>query len=60
MKINSRPLVRVSDDPRDNNLLTTTPFHLKMAKPVAVFPSSIENCSAIELDKKNLSIQDCF
>ena len=28
---------RVSDDPRDNNLLTITPFHLKMAKPVVVF-----------------------
>ena len=60
MKINSRPLVGVSDDPRDNNLLTITPFHLKMAKPVAVFPSSIDNLTASDLDKIKLSIQDRF
>ena len=60
MKINSRPLVGVSDDPRDNNLLTITPFHLKKAKPVVVFPSSIDNLSANDLDKIKLSIQDRF
>ena len=58
MKINSRPLVGGSDNPKDNNLLTITPFHLKMAKPVAVFPSSTDNLSASDLDKIKLSIQD--
>ena len=60
MKTNSRPLVGVSDDPRDNSLLMITPFHLRMAKPVAVFPSCIDNLSASDLDKIKLSIQDRF
>ena len=58
MKINSRPLVGVSDDPSDQNLLTITPFHLKMCKPVALFPSSLDDFTASDLDKMKLSIRD--
>ena len=58
MKINSRPLIGVSDDPSDQNLLTITPFHLKMCKPVALFPSSLDDFTASDLDKMKLSIRD--
>ena len=58
MKINSRPLIGVSDDPNDQNLLTITPFHLKMCKPVALFPSSLDDFTANDLDKMKLSIRD--
>ena len=58
MKINSRPLIGVSDDPNDQNLLTITPFHLKMCKPVALFPSSLDDFTASDLDKMKLSIRD--
>ena len=58
MKINCRPLIGVSDDPNDQNLLTITPFHLKMCKPVALFPSSLDDFTASDLDKMKLSIRD--
>ena len=58
MKINSRPLIGVSDDPSDQNLLTITPFHLNMCKPVALFLSSLDDFTANDLDKMKLSIRD--
>ena len=58
MKINSRPLIGLSDDPSDENILTITPFHLKLAKPVAILPSSIDQLDATDLDKIKLSIKD--
>ena len=58
MKVNSRSLIGVSDDPSDQNLLTITPFHLKMCKPVALFPSSLDDFIANDLAKMKLSIRD--
>ena len=58
MKINSRPLIGVSDDPSDQNLLTITPFHFKMCNPVALFPSSLDDFTASDLDKMKLSMRD--
>ena len=58
MKINIRPLIGVIDDSNDQNLLPITPFHLKMCKPVALFPSSLDYFTASDLDKMKLSIRD--
>ena len=58
MKINSRPLIGVSDDPNDQNLLTITPFYLKMCKPVALFPSSLDDFTSDDIAKMILSIRD--
>ena len=57
-KINSRPLVAMSDDPFDQNLLTITPYHLKLGRPVAMLPCSIDHLRAEDLDNIKISIQN--
>ena len=41
-KINQRPLVAISDDPDDQNLLTLTPAHLKLGKALMSLPSDFD------------------
>ena len=35
-RMNSRPLVGLSDDPKDDNILTITHHHLKLGRPIAM------------------------
>ena len=46
--MNSRPLLAITDNPEDENLLTLTPQHLKTARPLMVLPSSLDK---IDVDK---------
>ena len=41
-KINQRPLIAISDDPDDQNILTLTPAHLKLGKALISLPSSFD------------------
>ena len=47
-RMNQRPLVAISDDKDDGNILTLTPHHLKMGKPLTILPSSLDK---IDIDK---------
>ena len=55
-RINQRPLVAMSDDPTDNNLLTITPHHLKLGRAAITLPSSLDELE--NLDNIRLSVQD--
>ena len=57
-RLNSRPLIGMSDDPRDQNLLTITPHHLKLGRPAALLPSSADDIDADSFNKIKLSIHD--
>ena len=48
-KMNQRPLIAISDDPEDLNILCITPAHLKLGKALISLPSSFD--SAQELRK---------
>ena len=56
--MNSRPLTAVSDDPKDENLLTITPHHLKLGRPVAMLPASTDEMNEGDLKKLKISIHD--
>ena len=49
--MNSRPLIAVSDNEMDENLLTLTPNHLKSGKALAILPSSFDELSLDKLQK---------
>ena len=49
--MNSRPLTAVSYDPKDENLLTITPHHLKLGRPVAMLPASTDEMNEGDLKK---------
>ena len=55
-RINQRPLVAMSDDPADNNLLTISPHHLKLGRAAISLPSSLDELQ--NLDNIRLSVQD--
>ena len=57
-RLNSRPLIGMSDYPRDQNLLTITPHHLKLGRPAALLPSSADDIDADSFNKIKLSIHD--
>ena len=57
-RLNSRPLVGLSDDPEDQNLLTITPHHLKLGRAIATLPSSVDKLNEDTLNKIKLSIHD--
>ena len=40
--MNSRPLIGLSDDPKDDNILTITPHHLKLGGPIAMLTSTTD------------------
>ena len=52
-KMNQRPLVAISDNPDDQNLLTLTPAHLKLGKALMSLPSDFDKLD----DVANLSIK---
>ena len=52
-KMNQRPLVAISDDPEDQNLLTLTPAHLKLGKALMSLPSDFDKVD----DVANLSLK---
>ena len=56
--MNSIPLTAVSDDPKDENLLTITPHHLKLGRPVAMLPASTDEMNEGDLKKLKISIHD--
>ena len=41
-KLNQRPLIAISDDPNDQNILSITPAHLKLGKALISLPSSFD------------------
>ena len=53
-----RPLMAVSDDPKDENLLTITHHHLKLGRPVAMLPASTDDMNEGDLKKVKISIHD--
>ena len=55
-RVNQKPLVGISDDPNDNNLLTITPHHLKLGRAAATLPSSLDELD--NLDNIRLSVMD--
>ena len=55
-RVNQRPLVGMSDDPTDNNLLTITPHHLKLGRAAATLPTSLDELE--DLDNIRLSVKD--
>ena len=55
-QVNQRPLVGMSDDPNDNNLLTITPHHLKLGRAAATLPSSLDELE--DLENIRLSVND--
>lgn len=57
-RINSRPLIALSDDERYMNLLIITPFHLKLGRASAMLPSSVDNLDNESLAKIKLSNYD--
>ena len=42
-KMNQRPLIAISDDPEDLNILCITPAHLKLGKALILLPSSFDS-----------------
>ena len=52
-KMNQRPLVAISDNPEDQNLLTLTPAHLKLGKALMSLPSDFDKVD----DVANLSLK---
>ena len=55
-RVNQRPLVAMSDDPSDNNLLTIKPHHLKLGRAAATLPSSLDELE--NLDNIRLPVRD--
>ena len=47
-RMNQRPLVAISDDKDDGNILTLTLHHIKMRKPLTILPSSLDE---MDIDK---------
>ena len=56
--MNSRPLIGLSDDPNDDNILTITPHHLKLGRSVAMLPSSADKASELDLSDMKISVHD--
>lgn len=60
MKISCQLSIFVIDDPNDQNLLTITPFYLKMLKPVALLSSCLDNFTVDNLAKMKLCIREIW
>ena len=56
--MNSIPLTPVSDDPKDENLLTITSHHLKLIQLVAMLPASTDEMNEDDLRKLKIAIHD--
>ena len=58
-RMNSRPLVGLSNDPKDDDILTITPHHLKLGRPIAMLPSTADKMNESDVaDTKLLFLID--
>ena len=53
-RMNSRPLVGLSEDSNDNNILTITPHHLELGRPIAMLPSTADKMSESDVAGQKL------
>ena len=56
--MSSRPLIGLSDDPKDDNILTITPHHLKLGSSNAMLPSSADKVNELDLSDMKISVHD--
>ena len=54
-RMNSRPVMAISDNKEDGNLLTLTPHHLKMGKPLTILLSSLNEIDIEKLQKMKIA-----
>ena len=57
-RLNSRPLVGLSDDPNDNNILTIIPHHLKLGRPIAMLPSTADKMNEADVADTKIAVYD--
>ena len=57
-RMNSRPLVRLSDDLKDYNILTITPHHLKLGRPIAMLPSKADKINEADVADTKTVVYD--
>ena len=53
-RMNSRPLVGLSDDLKDNNILMITPHNSKLDRPIAMLPFTADKIN--ETDPADIKI----
>ena len=57
-RLNSRLLVGLSDDPKDDNILTITPHHLKLGRPIAMLPSTADKMNESDVADTKITVFD--
>ena len=57
-RMNSRPLIGLSDDPKDDNILTITPHHLKLGRPIAMLPSAADKKNESDVTDTKIAVFD--
>ena len=57
-RVNSRQLIGLSDDPKDDNILTITPHHLKLGRPIAMLPSTADKMNESNVADTKIAVFD--
>ena len=58
--MNSRLLVGLSDDPKDDDTLTITSYHLKFGRAIGMLPSSADKIDEADLTDIKIAVYDSW